>query len=72
MLNITKYHLYNCKFSIITNGDVINLLPKVALKISDYYVKLAKIKIKESAHIFMIHELGMLYKLNHPLNLKRD
>jgi len=38
----------------------------ILLKILCYYVKLAKIKIKKSEHIFMIHEVGMLYKLDHP------
>ncbi len=43
MLNIIKYHSYNCKFSIITNGDVINLLPKVALKIYEMVINTQKI-----------------------------
>ena len=43
MLNIAKYHLYNCKFSIITNADVINLLPKVVLKIYEMVINTQKI-----------------------------
>ena len=43
MLNIARYNLYNYKFSITTNADVINLLPKVVLKIYEMVINTQKI-----------------------------
>ena len=43
MLNIARYYLYNYKFSIATNADVINLLPKVVLKIYEMVINTQKI-----------------------------
>ena len=40
--NITKYDLYIRKFYIITNADVINLLPKVVLKIYEMVINTQK------------------------------